>query len=209
MDVRNSWIGQKYLTLMDQAVVGWLRKKEIRPNTVTVWGLAVACLVPLGFAVNSWMGFVLIVLSGIADSLDGFLARSTQQQSEFGSFWDSTLDRAADCAYLLGFLILFWSFPHSRLTAVVILFIALLLTLLISYTKAKVESMGQACRSGVMSRPARVIYLLAWALLLALLPGAQLTILWIGLGLYLILTLLTVGQRVAEARKVLTGQTIT
>jgi CDP-diacylglycerol--glycerol-3-phosphate 3-phosphatidyltransferase len=84
------------------------------------------------------------------------------------------------------------------------LFVALLLTLLISYTKAKVESLGHTCRAGLMSRPARVIYLLAWALLLALLPGAKLTILWIGLGLYLILSLLTVGQRVAEAKKVLT-----
>jgi CDP-diacylglycerol--glycerol-3-phosphate 3-phosphatidyltransferase len=204
MDVRNSQIGQKYLALMDQTVVGWLRKKEIRPNTVTVWGLAVACLVPLGFAINSWIGLLLIAFSGVADSLDGFLARSTQQQSDFGSFWDSTLDRAADCAYLMGFLVLFWSFSHSRLAAAMTLFVALLLTLLISYTKAKVESLGHTCRAGLMSRPARVIYLLAWALLLALLPGAKLTILWIGLGLYLILSLLTVGQRVAEAKKVLT-----
>lgn len=89
--------------------------------------------------------------------------------------------------------------------AVIILFLALLGTLLISYTKAKIESLGQSCHSGVMSRPARIIFLLAWALLLALMPGAHLEMLWLGLGLYLVLTLFTVGQRIVEARRVLAG----
>lgn len=203
MDLRTSWIGRRYLSLMDRYVVNWLRKKDFKPNTVTVWGLALACLVPVGFAITPWAGFGFIALSGIADSLDGFLARTTQRQSEFGSFWDSTLDRAADCAYLLGFLILFWPFPQGRLTAAITLFLALLGTLLISYTKAKIESLGRACQRGIMSRPARVIYLLVWALLLALLPGIHLHVLWLGLCLYLILTAVTVGQRIGEARRVL------
>ncbi|MFP4049667.1 MAG: CDP-alcohol phosphatidyltransferase family protein [Desulfovermiculus sp.] len=206
MGLRESKIGRIYLSFMDKKMLGWLKKKGLGPNTVTLAGLAIACLVPAGFALSPWAGFALIAVSGIADSLDGMLARATQQQSVFGSFWDSTLDRVADCAYLLGFLILFWQFPGWwLLMAVIIFFLALLGTLLISYTKAKIESLGQACHSGFMSRPVRIIFLLAWALLLALVPGAYLEMLWLGLGLYLVLTLFTVGQRIFEARRVLAG----
>lgn len=206
MGLRESKIGGMYLSFMDKTVLGWLTQKGLGPNTVTLAGLAIACLVPVGFALSLWAGFALIAISGIADSLDGLLARATQQQSVFGSFWDSTLDRIADCAYLLGFLILFWPFSGWwRLTAVIIFFVALLGTLLISYTKAKIESLGQACHSGLMSRPARIIFFLAWALLLALVPGAYLEMLWLGLGVYLVLTLFTVGQRIVEARRVLAG----
>ena len=203
MDLRSSRMGRFYLSLMDKSLVAWLQKKELSPNTVTLWGLGVACLVPAGFVLSPWAGFGLMALSGIADSLDGFLARATNRQSPFGSFWDSTLDRAADCAYLLGFLLMFWFSSPARLAAVVSLFVALLITLLISYTKAKIESLGHACRSGVMSRPVRVIFLLVWALLLALLPGMLTEVLWLGLGLYLVLTAATVGQRMREAWRVL------
>lgn len=203
MDLRVSWIGRTYLSILDKYLVAWLRKKDLSPNCVTVWGLALACLVPVGFSLSLWAGFALIALSGIADSLDGFLARATHRQSAFGSFWDSTLDRGADCAYLVGFLVLFWSFPQWRLAAAISLLLALLFTLLISYTKAKIESLGHVCRTGLMSRPVRVAYLLVWALLLALGPGVQLELLLVGLGLYLALAVLTVGQRIAEARRVL------
>ncbi|MDZ7759386.1 MAG: CDP-alcohol phosphatidyltransferase family protein [Desulfovermiculus sp.] len=203
MDLRGSWIGRKYLSFLDRYIVTWLRKKGLKPNTVTVWGLALACLVPVGFSFTPWAGFIFIALSGMADSLDGFLARATQGQSAFGSFWDSTLDRAADCAYLLGFLILFWPFSQWRLAAAISLVLALLFTLLISYTKAKIESLGHSCRTGFMSRQVRILYLLVWALLLALVPEVHLALLWLGLGLYLTLVVFTVGQRIAEARKVL------
>lgn len=203
MDLRNSWIGRRYISVLDKTVVAWLRRKQLRPNTVTVWGVIVACLVPVGFAVNVWAGFALIAVSGVGDSLDGFLARVTQQQTVFGSFWDSTLDRVADCGYLLGYLILFWAFPGARLAAAVGLVLALLLTMLISYTKAKLESLGHSCSCGVMSRPMRVVFILVWTLLLALLPGLRLELLWLGLGLYLVLTAVTVGQRINEARRVL------
>jgi CDP-diacylglycerol--glycerol-3-phosphate 3-phosphatidyltransferase len=206
MGLRESKIGDMYLSFMDKTVLGWLKKKNLGPNTVTLAGLAIACFVPLGFALSPWAGFALIGVSGVADSLDGSLARATQQQSVFGSFWDSTLDRAADCAYLLGFLVLFWPFAGWwRLMAVIILFLALLGTLLISYTKAKIESLGQNCHSGIMSRPARIVFLLVWALLLALIPVAHLEMLWLGLGLYVALTAFTVGQRIVEARRVLAG----
>ncbi|MBS3780311.1 MAG: CDP-alcohol phosphatidyltransferase family protein [Desulfovermiculus sp.] len=203
MDLRESRLGRIYLSFLDKSIVHWLQRKGLRPNTVTVWGLAVACLVPVGFYLTPWAGFILIALSGIADSLDGFLARATQRQSAFGSFWDSTVDRAADCAYLVGFLILFWSFPQWRLAAAISLLLALLFTLLISYTKAKIESLGHKCRAGLMGRPLRTVYLLGWALLVAIAPGVQLELLWLGLGLYLALAVLTVGQRIAEARRVL------
>ena len=201
MELRESKIGQIYTALMHRTILVWLQNLGPRPNTVTGIGLGIACLVPLGFALGAWVGLIVLLLSGMADSLDGLLARSTKQESAFGAFWDSTLDRAADSAYLLGFLVLFWPVVEQLFLAVAGIFAAQVLTLLISYTKARLESQGEVCASGLMTRPVRTIFLGLWALAVALFSAWTGVILWAGLGLYLVLTLISVGQRVQEARE--------
>jgi phosphatidylglycerophosphate synthase len=158
-----------------------------------------AALVPFGFYVQPLLGLIFIVLSGTADALDGVMARTQNQVSSFGAFLDSSLDRFSDAFYLLGFLILFRAYPNLLMAALV-MFIALMATLVISYVKARAEALQVHCKTGIMERGIRILYLIAWSLVLSVWPGQRHLVLWIGLILYAILTLTTAIQRICDIR---------
>jgi CDP-diacylglycerol---glycerol-3-phosphate 3-phosphatidyltransferase len=150
--------------------------------------------VPAGFFFHPWYGFACMLLSGIADTLDGQLSRVRGNGSAFGAFLDSTLDRASDFLFLAGFWILFWGEPRLLL-ATSLLASGMFFTFLISYAKARAEGLGSSCQEGFMGRAARTIYLLLWALLIGLFPGGRQPLLWGGLALYGLLTMATLVER--------------
>ena len=199
MEFRKSAIGQGYGQLVERLVTGRLARFGLTPNTATTLGALVALFVPLAFAFSPWAGFLVIGCSALVDSVDGQLARLTQSQSRFGAFWDSTLDRISDCLYLGGFWVYFWSRMDQVFWLSAAFMAAMLLTLLVSYTKARIEGLGGSCGAGLMDRVVRTVYLLAWALIIALWPSIPGYELWLGLGFYLLLTLGTVVQRVKAA----------
>jgi phosphatidylglycerophosphate synthase len=176
-------------------VVKW----GISANQVTFWGAALAALVPVAFWFKPSLGLLLIILSGIADSLDGLVARKLNQVSEYGTFLDSSLDRASDFFYLLGIWSMFWRIP-GRGWSTLMLIIALLLTVMISYTKARAEGLGIQCRVGFMDRGLRVVYLIVWCGFIVFVPSQIQITLWAGLTVYCGLTLLTVLQRICHVR---------
>lgn len=198
MSLRNSVGGVFFYRLLDR-VLPWMQRHVTSPNQLTLLGVAIAATVPFGFYFSPLAGMILMVLSGLADVADGSLARSSGAQSEYGAFFDSTLDRFSDFFYLMGFWVLFW--PRGEaIPAGVLVGAAFLFTVLISYTKARAEGLGRTCNVGLMERGFRVLYLIAWALLLALAPGARGDVLWIGLVLFCLLTLVTVIQRILHVR---------
>ncbi len=201
MDLRNSLLARAYFALLDKSLLTWLKKSQISPNQLTLLGLFIAVLVPAGFLLHSWLGFFCLGLSAAADSLDGPLARHRGEQSLLGAFLDSTADRIADFFYLCGFWILFWLQTDKRFLASLLVFSAFLLTVLISYIKARIEGLGGSCNLGLMGRAPRTIYLICWAFLLALFTGQQELLLWSGLILLWLLLLFTVGQRLQQARR--------
>jgi CDP-diacylglycerol--glycerol-3-phosphate 3-phosphatidyltransferase len=134
----------------------------------------------------------------MADSLDGLLARFQNKSSKFGAFLDSCLDRVSDFFYLIGFWVLFRPLHQDALSTILVM-IAFLLTVLISYVKARAEALGIECRVGVMERGARVIYLIAWALLSVALDCLP-WVLWGGVILYIGLTAWTAAHRVIHIR---------
>ncbi len=203
MDLRSSKGARLYYNFIDSWLISPVQRFSLGPNSLTYLGMILAALVPLGFCLSPWFGFVLIILSGLADNLDGHLARKMGLQSLYGKFLDSSVDRVSDFFYLIGFMTLFWLSDERGLLFVFLFFLALLLTFMISYTKAKIESLGQECSTGFMDRFVRVAYFLLWALVLSICPGLEKEILWIGLIVYLILTLTTVSQRILQARRVL------
>ena len=138
-------------------------------------------------------------LSGVADSLVGIMAKKSGSSSQQGAFLDSTLDRISDFFYLGGFWILFRQAAYFHLATALVL-TALLLTMMISYVKARAEALGASCKTGLMERGWRTVYLLSWALLICVLPSQRTIILWIGLAAYLLLTLQTVIQRIRHVR---------
>ncbi len=198
MSLRNSVGGVFFYRLLDR-VLPWMQRHVTSPNQLTLLGVAIAATVPFGFYFSPLAGMILMVLSGLADVADGSLARSSGAQSEYGAFFDSTLDRFSDFFYLMGFWVLFW--PRGEaIPAGVLVGAAFLFTVLVSYTKARAEGLGRTCNVGLMERGFRVLYLIVWALLLALAPGARGDVLWIGLVLFCLLTLVTVIQRILHVR---------
>jgi CDP-diacylglycerol---glycerol-3-phosphate 3-phosphatidyltransferase len=194
MTLRDSRIAGYYYAFLNKSILPLLQRTSISPNQLTLLGFGFAALVPAGFYVDPWYGFVLILFSGISDTLDGLLSRARGNGSVFGAFLDSTLDRASDLLFLAGFWILFWGELHLLL-ATTLFFSAFFFTFLISYTKARGEGLGTSCQIGLMGRAPRIIFQLFWALLLGLFVEIRAALLWSGLVLYLVLTMATVVQR--------------
>jgi phosphatidylglycerophosphate synthase len=202
MSLRTSPIAPYYYRLLENWLLPVLKHINTNPNQLTLVGLALAAAVPPGFYLHPAIGFVLMGFSGVADSLDGVVAKNQGSVSRFGAFLDSTSDRVSDFLYLFGFWILFWDSQWFILSSALI-FASTLLTVMISYVKSKVESLGGDCNTGLMERGWRTVYLLFWALLICILPATRPIILWIGLILFFGLTFLTVLQRIWQIRTTL------
>ena len=120
--------------------------------------------------------------------LDGALARLAEKVTPFGAFLDSTLDRVSEGVVLAGHRL-----PAGRRRAdsvdAALVVLALLGSILVSYTRARAESLGVECKVGIMSRPERII-LIAIGLFFNVLPYV--------IYIMLALTAFTVIQRVVH-----------
>lgn len=126
------------------------------PNAITLIGLALNGIVALVVASGYlFVGGVLLIVVGLFDTLDGALARVTNRKTQFGAFLDSTTDRYAEAVVLLGLTI---AYPES--TAIVVLaYVTIVGSLLVSYTRARAEGLGLRCEVGMLARPERVVLL--------------------------------------------------
>ena len=149
MSLRTSPIAPYYYRLLENWLLPVLKRINTNPNQLTLVGLALAAAVPPGFYLHPAVGFVLMGLSGVADSLDGVVAKNQGSVSRFGAFLDSTSDRVSDFFYLFGFWILFWD-SKWFIPASAVIFASTLLAVMISYVKAKVEALGGDCNTGLM-----------------------------------------------------------
>src|SRR5207249_3573381 len=128
---------------------------------------------------------VLRVVAGLCDFFDGPLARVSGRVTPFGAFLDSVIDRYSDLLVLLGIVVFFARMPHAR--GAIVAMSGLIGSMMVSYTKARAESIGVTCTVGMMERPERMICLIAGALLGLLEPA-----LWV----LTILSNLTALQRI-------------
>jgi CDP-diacylglycerol--glycerol-3-phosphate 3-phosphatidyltransferase len=120
------------------------------------------------------LGGALLLLSGLADTLDGQVARGGAMVTKFGAFYDSTLDRVGDGATFIGigaYLLLAPDVAY-RAPAVITCMIAILSSLLVSYARARAEGLGLDCKVGIAQRAERVIGLGIVSLLVGAGPGA-------------------------------------
>jgi phosphatidylglycerophosphate synthase len=193
--LRTSALAAAYYRLMERFLLPRLPAWGLTPNRLTWAGMLISMTVPLGFRVHSFLGAGLIMVSGVADSLDGLMARHQKRSTTWGSFLDSSLDRISDFFYLLGFWVLL-SRHGPPVWATLAIFGCLQLTLLISYTKCRAEALGCQCPVGLMERGVRVVYLILWALAVGLLSAHETVVLWWGLALYAVLCLATVIHRI-------------
>jgi peptidoglycan lytic transglycosylase len=163
------------------------RRLHLRPNHLTLIGLGVSLLAATAFGAGRLRaGGFLLILAGLCDFFDGSLARASGQVSAFGAFLDSVIDRYSDLVVLLAIVVLYAQTSHTR--GAIVAMAGLTGSMMVSYTKARAESIGVRCTVGMMERPERMICLIAGALLDLLEPA-----LW----LLAVLSNLTALQRIA------------
>jgi len=135
-----------------------LARAGVSPNALTLVGflamLVVACVLAAG---HERIGGLLLLPVALLDALDGALARSTGKTSVFGAFFDSTLDRFAEIALYLGLLYLY----RENSVAVILLYLAITGSLMVSYTRARAEGLGLECKVGWFTRLERLAALIA------------------------------------------------
>jgi len=167
-------------------IARWLDRIGIHPNTLTLIGFmghfAAAWLVAKG---NLVWGAVVLIFFGLFDTLDGALARIQDNVTQFGAFLDSMCDRFSEAAIFLGIFYHFDSLDSS--IGCLLTLLAMVGSILVSYSRARAEAVGVFPKLGVMTRVERYIVLALTLLLNRLL---------IGLAVIAIFGLFTIGQRI-------------
>jgi CDP-diacylglycerol--glycerol-3-phosphate 3-phosphatidyltransferase len=169
-----------------------LRTTRMTPDHLTIIGLLVG--VGAAFAIGSGhllLGLFLVILAALPDLLDGALAKASGASSQRGAFFDSTVDRVTDFLLLGGIA---WYFASAESPHMAMLpFAVAAVSSLISYERAKAESLGIEAKGGLMERAERIIAICVGLLF----PVLLIPILWI----MLVLTSITAIQRFIKVWK--------
>jgi CDP-diacylglycerol--glycerol-3-phosphate 3-phosphatidyltransferase len=155
-----------------------LSRLGVHPNVLSVAGLILSLAAGFAFSAGVFFwGAWIVVLAGTCDAMDGEIARRGGKNSQFGAFFDSTLDRYSDAFILLG---MGWYFAGGPVLfgteggggvgvqswwAVVFVIAALAGSFMVSYTRARAETLGFECKIGLMQRPERITLLVIGSLL--------------------------------------------
>ena len=140
---------------VERPVARLLARLGLTPNLVTLIGLAIAGVGAYTIAVgNWWAGGLIVLFAGVFDLFDGALARATGKVSDFGALLDSTIDRVSEAVVLLGLLAYYLSTDDDL--GSILVYVALVGSIMVSYMRARSEGLGIDCKVGVMTRPERV-----------------------------------------------------
>src|SRR5579862_9541657 len=154
-------------------IVRGLALSKIHPNVLTFIGLLINGGAATLLAVGQfrWAG-VVIIGAGLFDMVDGRVARETNRVTRFGGFFDSVLDRYSDLGLLVGMLV--WYGSINRPFYVVLTAVAMMGSVMVSYTRARAENSIPTCKVGFMERPERVVLVIIGALFERMAP-----VLWV------------------------------
>lgn len=177
-----------------------LLRAGVSPDAVTVAGtvgVSAAALILYPMDQLFW-GTLAITLFVFSDLVDGIMAREAGTTGPWGSFLDSTLDRVQDASIFLA--LCWWGFGAGQAAPVGVLAgVCLALGMLVSYVRAKAESLGLTASGGVAERAERLVLTLVFAGLTGL--GLPTVVLTAVLALLAAASLITVLQRVAAVRR--------
>jgi CDP-diacylglycerol--glycerol-3-phosphate 3-phosphatidyltransferase len=141
-----------------------LTKWGVNPNSLTLAGVIITVFATIAFFLKSpRLGGFLVLLGGLCDAIDGSLARNAGKATRFGALLDSSVDRYAEFVMLFGiggYFLMTQDYVNSAVT-----FMALCGSFMVSYTRARAESLGLSAKVGVMQRPERIVFLGAGALI--------------------------------------------
>jgi len=158
----------------------------IHPNVLTLVGVLINVAAAWALATGEFvLAGVIMIVANIFDFIDGKVAHETNTVSEFGAFWDSTLDRFSDLALFLGLVYLYASL--GRPDYVMITALTLVFSIMTSYARARAESLVDKCKVGFMERPERIVLLMIGAF-----TNRMAGVLWV----ILVLSVVTVANRI-------------
>jgi CDP-diacylglycerol---glycerol-3-phosphate 3-phosphatidyltransferase len=177
-------------------LVGSLIRSGVRPNTITTIGTGLVLVSAVAYGMGHIrIGGLLLLLSGVADTLDGQVARGGAMVTRFGAFYDSTLDRVGDGATFIGIGAFLLTAPEvaQRTAAVIACMVAILSSLLVSYARARAEGLGLDCKVGIAQRAERILGLGVASLLVG--AGPQALVLEGIVAILAVASIITVVQR--------------
>jgi len=183
-------IGDTLKHVLD-AIVRAFARTGINPNFLTFIGFSINLVAAYLFAFGyfPWAGAT-IFLAGIFDMTDGRVARLAGRVTPFGGFFDSVMDRYSDLCLLIGLLIYYGRI--SRYLYVSLVAMAMIGSVMVSYTRARAESLIPSCKVGFLERPERVVLIIIGALFDRMAP-----VLW----LIAVLSNVTVIHRILYTRQ--------
>ena len=181
-------------------IVHGLALTRVSPNVLTFIGLVInivaAVLFGRGSAENQQRLFfyagLVIIGAGIFDMVDGRVARATGQVTSFGAFFDSVIDRYSDVALFFGLLVYYAR--ANRFFYVVLTAFVMTSSVMVSYARARAESLIPSCKVGFMERPERIVLVIIGALFNRMGP-----VLWV----IAVLSTITVVHRISYTYQVL------
>lgn len=161
-------------------LINALVKLGITPNMVTLLGLflniasTVVLIAGAEFGIrdnHKYIGYagLIILIAGLMDMIDGRLARVSNTESSYGALFDSVLDRYSEMVMFLG--ICYYLVAYDYFLSSLFAFIAMIGSVMVSYTRARAEGLGVDCSVGIMQRPERILIIGVSAIACGLLSG--------------------------------------
>src|SRR5665213_4328637 len=182
-------------------IVDAIAATGINPNVLTAFGMVVNLWAAVLFATGMFRSAAAVIfLAGFLDMLDGQVARREKRVTAFGAFFDSTLDRYSDMALYMGLLVYYA--VNARASYVILSAVATAGSVMVSYSRARAESLIPLCKVGFMERPERMVLLILGGLFNRMAP-----VLWV----IAVVATITVIHRIAftwhetKARRTLPG----
>jgi len=172
-------------------IAGFLNHLGLMPNTMTILGLIGnvigAILIASG---RIQLGGIIVLLMGPVDALDGTMARLRGMAGNFGAFVDSVTDRYSELVILMGLLYYFMQQNNSM--AILLVYASAAGSVLVSYVRARGQSLGWDTKTGILTRMERY---------LVLAPALILNFPIIGLWIIAVFSNVTAIQRIVDVRK--------
>jgi CDP-diacylglycerol---glycerol-3-phosphate 3-phosphatidyltransferase len=159
---------------------------KIHPNTLTFIGVLINVAAAWALALGKFVtAGVIMTIANIFDFIDGKVAHESQAVSAFGGFWDSVIDRFSDISLFIGLIFLYSDL--RRTDYVMVTALAMMFTIMTSYTRARAESIIKKCKVGFMERPERIVLFMIGAF-----TNRMAAVMWV----ILVLSIFTVADRI-------------
>ncbi|GBD38871.1 CDP-diacylglycerol--inositol 3-phosphatidyltransferase [bacterium HR37] len=141
--------------VMITPIENFLIEQKVHPNVLTVTSLIVSAITGFFFHIGwIFLAGIFLLAGSTFDVFDGRVARAQGLNSQYGAFFDSCMDRFAEAFIYLGLLGYF-----SGSSFLYVVFLILVSTMMVSYTRARAEGLGIDCNVGIMQRTERIVYI--------------------------------------------------